>query len=122
MEEPKTLEDINPLDIYNYAVTFYGGKLTQNTVRANISLHDINGKISGVINFYDDISQIEKDSVKYDVINMNLSMSDYQAILLTLRSNRRVCFALYKERAILVEFAEPKFLPSLQNIPKNKVN
>ncbi len=122
MSEPKTFEDLKPVDIYNYAVTFYGGNGNQNVLRANISLHDINGGIAGVINFYDDVSQVENDSIKYNVLNMNLPMSDYQAILSTLRSNRRVSLAFYHDRSLLVEFAEPKFIPPLPPIDKTRLN
>lgn len=121
MNEQKKIEDIKSIDIYNYGVAFYGGVGYSNSIRATITLFDINRAPAGMINFYDDVSKIEGDCFKNGIFSMNFPMDSYQAILSTLRSNRRVCITFLKDVVMLGEFAEPRGIPT-QNIDTSKIN
>ena len=113
--------EIKPIDIFDYSVSFYGGKGLFDKIRTVIALYDKTGKLTAWLRFYDDINQIEKDSIDENgLLCGNFPSSSYLDIIYTLRSNRPVQIILYENVLMLNGF---RILPvSPERIDKDKIN
>src|SRR5438552_7816751 len=91
--------------IRDYSVTFYGGKKSeQNKYRVVAALYDDFGKLTSWVKFYDDKDDIENDMIDKDkIIHLNLPISSYQSLILTLRSNRPIQIIFHNNQAMLME-------------------
>ena len=115
------MNEVKPIDIIDYSVTFYGGKGLFNKIRTVIALYDRSGKLTAWLRFYDDINQIEKDLIdKNGILTGNLPVSSYLNVIYTLRSNRPIQIIFYEDVLMLNELMVLPVKPEV--IDKDKIN
>lgn len=117
-----SIENIIPIEIGDYNVTFYGGKGFMNKVRTIIALYDRTGKLISWLKFHDENQQIETDSVDENgIITGNFPNSSYMDIIYTLRSNRPVQLIFAQNVVLLIELIMQELMP-IPKVDKNKIN